>query len=847
MKLCRNSAKQTLIWEEHMRISACIIARNEGENIAKCLNSIKAAVDEIIFVDAGCMDNTAQVAEQLGAAIVHFEWGDDFAAARNYALDQASGDWIIFLDADEWFSENAAELIIKVIGLVDKDEAVECLLCERKSYTKNNLYITEKVPRIFRKASSIRYVGDVYEQLMKSGKLLHDRMVAAELFYIHHSGHSPEFFKEELRILEQNAAGSKPDAFTNHHLAEVYTFVKNYAAALQCAKLAMKTNAAPLNHPVAIKPYLAMIEAMYNLPGYSSWQLLALTKAALHKFPEHPELYYWRGRVLTRQEKLTSALTAYLKAIHCNHTYQGVYRNYFLLVLPDVHYQTACIYQAKNETALAADYYRLALHSDKYNETFLAKYLLHQPRPVQENTMADLKVLYDKGNKRDAEFITRQFSLSLLGEKTGEFLKPFKDSLKNSDNEISEIVEFFARHMYRRAFDLLRTYLSQHENPLLEQYFAAACILSGDITLFEIFLASTNSQFRNVAAAYFGKTATRKMDDEDSAAFCVLLKAVLPFANDTQINRFLALAKYLSAGNLAKIGEALTEGQKYSKAIEYYQQALNEDNEPQKCAFLCSKVCIAQYKLHNYEKAVEEFLQYSYIGYELCEYLDWVSEKSNDPLLKKRAEILKIALLLRTMEAEGVEKRLLLGCGPNSRDGWINLDIARLDGVDVVADLNHCGEVKLPFSDSSITEIYAHHLLEHIDNILPLLQELHRIAKPGALAVLSVPYGSSDAAYENPGHVRQFFLKSFEYFSQLAYWRADHHYQGDWQAVKITLVVDEARCKEKSVAEIMQEIHHQRNIVHEMIVEMKAVKPIREYGKERSVQPQVDIRLINFK
>src|SRR6478735_424319 len=117
-----------------------------------------------------------------------------------------------------------------------------------------------------------------------------------------------------------------------------------------------------------------------------------------------------------------------------------------------------------------------------------------------------------------------------------------------------------------------------------------------------------------------------------------------------------------------------------------------------------------------------------------------------------------------------MKEKLHLGCGKTILKEWINLDIMKGQGVDIVADLEKCSETPLPFEDNSIDEFFASHLIEHIHHTLPMMQELHRIAKNDAKAVFRLPYGSSDDAYEDPTHVRQYFLNSFGYFSQPYYW-----------------------------------------------------------------------------
>lgn len=188
--------------------------------------------------------------------------------------------------------------------------------------------------------------------------------------------------------------------------------------------------------------------------------------------------------------------------------------------------------------------------------------------------------------------------------------------------------------------------------------------------------------------------------------------------------------------------------------------------------------------------------------------------------------------------------RLNLGCGRNSLSGWINIDIFPMPGIDLVADLEKCKDIPLPFADDSVDEFLLSHVLEHLREPLALMQELHRIAKPGALMVIRVPHGASDDAFEDPTHVRQFFPGSFGYYSQPYYWRADYGYRGDWLTEKVTLWVPERENAGLPIFAIMDKIHHQRNIVSEMVAELTAVKPIRQPLRELQMLPQILISLI---
>jgi SAM-dependent methyltransferase len=106
--------------------------------------------------------------------------------------------------------------------------------------------------------------------------------------------------------------------------------------------------------------------------------------------------------------------------------------------------------------------------------------------------------------------------------------------------------------------------------------------------------------------------------------------------------------------------------------------------------------------------------------------------------------------------------KLNLGGGLRPLQGHFLLDLVDLPGVDVQADLNEPLD-KLP--TGSVEAVHCRHLLEHIDNLLPLLEELHRVVRPGGEIDIRVPHFSNPYGYSDPTHVRFFGLYSFYYFA----------------------------------------------------------------------------------
>ena len=166
--------------------------------------------------------------------------------------------------------------------------------------------------------------------------------------------------------------------------------------------------------------------------------------------------------------------------------------------------------------------------------------------------------------------------------------------------------------------------------------------------------------------------------------------------------------------------------------------------------------------------------------------------------------------------------------------------MAQLPGVDIVADLEQCSKQPIDLEPDSIDEFLLSHLIEHIRDSLGLMQELYRLAKPNAKAVIRVPHGGNDDAWEDPTHVRAYFPNSFGYFSQPFYWRADYGYRGDWQPTKITFFVD-GRFRGLAIPMVGEKIQSQRNVVLAMVAELTAIKPARKPLRELQKPPVVEI------
>ncbi len=177
---------------DRARISQCMIVKNEEKVIEKALSWGKGIVSEQIVVDTGSTDQTVEIAERMGAKVYHFEWIDDFAAAKNYAIEQAQYEWIAFLDADEYFPpEDALRLLQCVKDL--HDTPTKGILTGRINVDNTGKVMAINTQlRVFRNIPAIRYIRRIHEHLtMLDGQPMHLSDAVAQIS-MYHTGYGEE-------------------------------------------------------------------------------------------------------------------------------------------------------------------------------------------------------------------------------------------------------------------------------------------------------------------------------------------------------------------------------------------------------------------------------------------------------------------------------------------------------------------------------------------------------------------------------------------------------------------------------------------------------------------------------
>lgn len=192
-----------------MNLSVALIVKDEEEFLPGCLASVQDA-DELIVVDTGSTDGTVEIAESFGAKVFTFEWQDDFAAARNFAKAQATGEWIYSIDADH-LNQTPFDEIWAEIARIDADHRVASITIDGH----------HKAAWLFKNLPSLRWEGRVHEVLSQVATVDTDVRQTTRPREESHT-------KRNLRILQK----SPDSARTRFYLGREYFELGDYAKAV---------------------------------------------------------------------------------------------------------------------------------------------------------------------------------------------------------------------------------------------------------------------------------------------------------------------------------------------------------------------------------------------------------------------------------------------------------------------------------------------------------------------------------------------------------------------------------------------------------------------------------------
>ena len=310
-----------------LKISACYIVKNEAENLAKSIKSLKTQVNEIVVVDTGSTDNTITVARELGARVYSFPWQDDFSKARNFALSKAKGDWLVLLDADEYFTAKTAGNIRQVIRQVKQADAI---LIQMVNYDVDKAEIQDYFYqlRIVRNQQELHYEGKIHEELkLSEGKSMKFLRVLPEMLEIYHTGYASSVSRQKLernlRLLQQALDNGKSEADLARYFCDCYLGLGDMEKCTYYGWLDVKKGRQSVNFGSRCHRVLMAYYGGRN-DGESISKRRQLAEISVEQYPEVPDFWAEYSECLYQTGEYAQAIAAMEKALELMQDYHGM-------------------------------------------------------------------------------------------------------------------------------------------------------------------------------------------------------------------------------------------------------------------------------------------------------------------------------------------------------------------------------------------------------------------------------------------------------------------------------------------------------------------------------------------
>lgn len=413
-----------------IKISQCMIVKNEEQNIRQALSWGKGVVYEQIVVDTGSTDNTVQIAEEMGAKVFHFEWCDDFSAAKNYAIEQASGDWIAFLDADEYFSERDAHripgMLKKIENLSLKGGRIHML---RSAWLHlddaGKVFSAGQQDRIFRNIKGLRYKNRVHEVLTFSNGQL-PRYSLTDLA-IMHTGYMKSLGAEKgnrnIPLLKKSVEEDPENYDLWSYLGESYAGSGQAVEAIESMEHVVERVAENLKNPdtpikisedrlfAAFSVWFAAVSFLpeSELPFYEErarryYDVFTKTEKLF------PDVEFYMGRFLIRIGKQDEGVHFLELALKKLEQYKGSSSLKLSAQLNLAYNILRLCYEQRGDAAKCVYYGTLSLRVDRYQEDTLAalvSLLQGDPNTTAGQAYDFLARLYRFDNLKDILFVLR--------------------------------------------------------------------------------------------------------------------------------------------------------------------------------------------------------------------------------------------------------------------------------------------------------------------------------------------------------------------------------------------------------------------------------------------------------
>lgn len=553
------------------------MVKNEENNIERCIKSFLNVVNQIVVVDTGSEDKTMDIAKSLGAEVYQYRWDDNFSNPRNFAIEKAKGDWIIFLDADEYFV-NSTELNIPKIINRYKNKKMDGIMFKRTNIDveNDNVIGIDYMLRIFKNDKNIRYKGKIHEVPYKNNNFIYSYIDKNDELQIYHTGYGEGLSKvkseRNLKLLQEEINDGTANARTYFHLSDCYLGLNRPELCIKYSKLYLQTPEEAIGFNSRI--YMNLIQAMMQLQEEKT-KIFNEIQNAINKFPYHPEFYRLLGAYYYEIGEYDQALNSFKKAIELNDKYNNVEINTFANQLHNVYFTIGTIYEYKNDYIKATEFWVKSLLHRKYSYITFSRLITILNGEKTEDILWLLKTIYNEKNENDVKFIIE----SLLKIKHGELLLYYYNIWKNSfgNEDISVMFVLLANGQYDKAFNYFYEAYKIEGTKDYEILTVVSAILSNDSQKMIEIKENINKACSRILDVYMNLDLT--LDNECIEDYCKILNEITKVSTDSIIlRRFVDIAyRFKDSNFIIIVADTLKENRKYKYAIEMYNKVLENN------------------------------------------------------------------------------------------------------------------------------------------------------------------------------------------------------------------------------------------------------------------------------
>lgn len=291
-------------------ISLCMIVKDEEEVLARCLDSVKSLVDEIIIVDTGSTDRTREIAARYTDKLYSFPWTDDFSAARNFSLSQATMAYCMWLDADDVLLPCDQIAFRAMKERLTSDTDVVMLKYHTAFDSDGTPTFSYYRERIVRNSPAYRFVGAVHEVIPPAGKILHVGVAVS------HKKLRPSDPDRNLRIFErERAKGALLDPRQQYYYARELLFHGRYEEAKALLSAFLDEGLGWVENSIEA---CALLAQCHHALGDRVSELRALLRSLEYDCPR-AELCCDLGSYFLDRNRLPEAVFWYQTALSCEY------------------------------------------------------------------------------------------------------------------------------------------------------------------------------------------------------------------------------------------------------------------------------------------------------------------------------------------------------------------------------------------------------------------------------------------------------------------------------------------------------------------------------------------------